>query len=291
LSAVQRAVAALSEALGAQVHLHGHRPVGGGSVAEALRLDTDHGPFFMKAHGGPGALFSAEAAGLAALAQAGPGLVVPGVLAHADPGPEGPGFLVLEWLAPGPAPDPEVVGRGLARLHRLTSSRGFGFERDTYCGGTLQPNGWSATWIDFYRERRLGHQLRLLVDAGRLDAATRRRGERLLARLEDRLDGPPEPPALIHGDLWSGNLMATARGPALVDPSVAYAHREAELGMMTLFGGFSPAVFAAYQEAWPLAPGWRARGPLYELYHVMNHATLFGGGYVAQAQAIIARYA
>lgn len=291
MTTLERAVAALAARLQGPVEVASHRAVGGGCISEALRLETNRGTFFVKLHGGPGALFSAEARGLEALRNSGTSLVVPEVLAFADPTPGRPGFLVLEHLSPGPGPDPVAFGRGLAALHRATSSQGFGFDVDTYCGATLQPNPWTSAWVPFYREHRLGHQLRLLVDAGRFGAADTKRAEALLDHLEDRLAGPEEPPALLHGDLWSGNLLATAGGPALIDPAAYYGHREAELGMMTLFGGFSPRSYAAYEEAYSLAAGWRARNPLYELYHVMNHATLFGGGYVAQALSIIRRYA
>ena len=292
MTVLDRVAEALSARLGAPVRILGHRALGGGCVNEALRLETDHGPFFVKSHGAPSALFSAEARGLTALRNADCGLVVPEVLAFEDPRPGAAGFLALELLPLGASEDPDAaLGRGLAHLHRATSGRGFGFEVDTYCGATVQPNPWTAGWLDFYRERRLGHQLRLLVDAGHFGAAARKATERLLGRLEDRLAGPDEPPALVHGDLWSGNRLETARGPALIDPAAYYAHREAELGMMTLFGGFSARVYAAYEEAAPLAPGWRSRTPLYALYHVMNHATLFGGGYVDQALGIIRRYA
>ncbi|MCA9549633.1 MAG: fructosamine kinase family protein [Myxococcales bacterium] len=292
MTTLDRAMAALSARLGLdEVHVLGTARLGGGCVAEALRVDTDQGAFFVKMHEGEGSMFSAEAAGLTALAEVGTRLVIPEVLAHADPAPGKPGFLVLEHLPAGDTTDMAAFGHGLAQLHRATSDRGFGFEVDTYCGATRQPNRWCADWLAFYRDHRIGHQLRLLVDAGRFGADDEKLTDRLMGRLEERLAGPEEPPALIHGDLWSGNLMSTTRGPALIDPSVAYAHREAELGMMTLFGGFGARAFSAYEEVYPLDPSWRERNPLYELYHVMNHATLFGGGYVEQALGIIRRYA
>lgn len=128
--------------------------------------------------------------------------------------------------------------------------------------------------------------------AGLLGSAEQQRAMRLATSLERWLDEPVEGPALIHGDLWSGNLHSSPSGqPALIDPAVYYGHREAELGMMLLFGGFSARTFAAYHETWPLEPGWRERMPIYQLYHVLNHLNLFGGAYHAQAIAIVNRFA
>jgi fructosamine-3-kinase len=285
--------AALAEALDRPVAVRATTPLGGGCIHNALRLDTSAGPYFAKWQPRPPAgLFGSEADGLAALADSPTTLTIPRPLAWSDGEPGQAAFLVTEWLDPGrPGPGfDRQLGEGLAALHRATAEA-FGFHRDGYCGLTPQPNGWLADWLDFYRERRLEHQLRRAVDGGRLDSGERRLFGRLLERLDDRLAGPAEPPALIHGDLWSGNLLVAADGgPALVDPAAYFAHREAELGMMTLFGGFGPAVYEAYDEAWPLAAEWRERNGLYQLYHVLNHLNLFGEAYRASAVALARRY-
>lgn len=268
----------------ASLRVRGTAPLGGGLHA-AGRLETTAGAFFAKwSDGGPADQFVAEAAGLEAMAAAGSGLAVPRVIAAAAPAAGVPGFLVLEFLEPGPGDD-EALGRGLAALHRASDAR-FGFPRTTYCGGTPQDNRPCDDWPAFYRERRL----QPLLDALRLAGGERAPFERLAGRLPE-LVASDEPPALIHGDLWSGNVLSTRRGPALVDPSCAYAAREMEFGITTLFGGLSPRAWAAYLEAWPLAAGWRERNPLYQLYHLLNHALLFGGGYLAQAAAIARRFA
>ncbi|MCB9526757.1 MAG: fructosamine kinase family protein [Myxococcales bacterium] len=282
---------AVRAALGTPV-IHA-QPVSGGSINAAARLDTAAGPVFLKwnAHPIPDQ-FEREAAGLQALADAGSGLRVPRPLHAARPQGDAPGFLLLEWLPEGrrAADFDERLGVGLAALHRATAPR-FGFDADTYCGATPQPNGWRDDWLEFYRDQRLGHLLRLAVDHRGVPGAERRAFERLLTRLPEWLATDPEPPALIHGDLWAGNVHVAPDGaPGLIDPAVSYSHREAELGMMALFGGFGSRTWAAYEAAWPLQPGWRERLPLYTLFHVLNHYVLFGGPYGPQAWATVRRF-
>ncbi|MCA9707339.1 MAG: fructosamine kinase family protein [Myxococcales bacterium] len=198
------------------------------------------------------------------------------MLAHG----EDPPFLALELLEPGPpAPDhDEALGRGLAALHRAAPPT-FGLDHDNFIARLPQENT-PDDWPRFYWERRLEPQLRRAERAGLVDAALRRRFDALAARLPERC-GPPEPPARLHGDLWSGNCMTDDAGaPVLVDPAVYGGHREIDLAMMQLFGGFSARVFAAYDEAWPLDPGWRERVPLYQLYPLLVHVNLFGAGYL-----------
>jgi fructosamine-3-kinase len=262
--------------------------VGGGCIHEAARLVTRAGEFFAKWNAAaPPDLFPSEARGLQALRDAtGAELSIPRVIAASGPAGGDPGFLILEFLAParGSARDDERLGRGLAAVHRARSPR-FGFPCATYCGATRQENAACDTWAEFYAARRL----RPLLEALGLRGEERRAFDRLIERLPAIL--PPEAaPSLIHGDLWSGNVLATERGPALVDPSCAYADREMEFGITTLFGGLPPRAWAAYEEAWPLPRGWRERNPLYQVYHLLNHAALFGGGYLAQARSATRRY-
>jgi len=285
--------AALGDALDGPVHIEKTRPVGGGCISSAARLGTSRGTWFVKWNASPlPEMFSREAEALCAMRASGTSLAIPEPVAWQDAAGGEPGFLVTSWLEPGrrQAGFEEALGRGLAELHRAGAER-FGFDHDNYCGATTQPNGWLGRWPDFYRERRLGHQLRLAVDAGRVSRGERRHYERLLGRLDDLVGGDGERPALIHGDLWGGNLHVASDGsPAIIDPAAYYAHREAEAGMMLLFGGFGPRVFDAYEEAWPLPAGWRERVPLYTLYHLMNHLNLFGGGYGAQALSVVRRF-
>jgi fructosamine-3-kinase len=281
----------LTAALGQGVHISQRTPLSGGDISRVERIVTSAGVFVLKSQRAHiPALFRAEADGLTALRGSGTSLRVPRVIVCADADPS---FLVIEDLGCGrPGTDfDERVGRGLAALHRARMTR-YGFTRDGFCGATTQPNPWRDRWIDFYRDARLGHQVSLARSAGLLSVEDARQFERLLTRLSALLDEPPEGPALIHGDLWSGNLLVADDGaPALVDPAAYFAHREAELGMMTLFGAFSSRVYDAYAESYPLAAGWRDRNPLYQLYHLMNHLNLFGTGYRRQVMQIVERYA
>ncbi len=283
----------LSTSLGDAVRIQKRSTLRGGCISHAERLHTGHGDFFFKwSPDTPQDLYVQEAAGLRALGASRTPLTVPTVIACSAPRGKRPGYLILEYLPPEPVPRnfETQLGAGLATLHRQ-SGPAFGFEHSNHCGETSQPNAWTENWIDFYRTNRLGHQIELARNAKLLDLCHVRHFERLLARLDDLLAGPQEPPALIHGDLWSGNVYATTRGRiALIDPAAYYGHREAELGMMTLFGGFGERTYTSYNENYPLAKGWRQRNPLYQLYHLLNHANLFGGGYVAQSLAVVRRY-
>jgi len=276
-------VPALEAALGSAVVAW--EGVSGGDINAAHEaLLADGRWVFVKSNReAPAGMFEAEARGLDWLGQA-HALRVPEVLA------QGPDYLVLERIRPGRRePDfDDLLGRGLAELHR-TGAPSFGLDHDNFIGRLAQSNQPLATWAEFYRERRLLPQLRLAVDEQRTSAAMRRGFDGLLAQLEV-LVGPPEPPARLHGDLWGGNAMVDEQGlPCLIDPAVHGGHREIDLAMMRLFGGFPPRVFSAYQEAFPLPPGHEARVPLYQLYFLMVHLNLFGGSYVASVEHALAR--
>jgi fructosamine-3-kinase len=273
--------AELERALGARVTRA--QPVAGGDINEAFAVElADGGRVFVKAHrAAPAGMFEAEARGLAWLAEAG-ALRVPRVLCV---GSGASAFLALEFLeSRAPQPDfDEKLGRGLAALHRAAPA-GFGLEHDNFIGSLPQLNRARATWVDFFREQRLGVQLELARKNLRTSSAMERGFERLFQRLPE-LVGPAEPPARLHGDLWGGNLhIGPAGEPCLIDPAVYGGHREIDLAMMKLFGGFSARVFSAYAEAFPLAPGHAERVQLYQLYPLMVHVNLFGGGYVGSVE-------
>ncbi len=280
--------ATLRDSLGSNFTLKSTRPLSGGDICSAYLLDSSDGHFFVKQH--QYLDFSIEADGLTRLTEAKSGLRVPMVIAHQDSIGSQPGFLVLEFIESGPkaADFDERFGRGLAQLHKQSHEKGFGYPMDTYCGATCQPNEFNNSWVEFYGQHRLGYLLNKL--RSELSKSQQKLSQSFFERLPQLLDAS-QPPSLIHGDLWSGNLMSDENGrPTLIDPACYFAHREAELGMMRLFGGFSNSVYAAYEEVWPLPEGAEERNPIYQLYHLLNHACLFGGGYLNQACAVMQRY-
>jgi protein-ribulosamine 3-kinase len=254
----------------------------GGCIHRVWRVTLGSGAqVFAKANAeAPADTFVCEAAGLRALA-AGGELRVPRVLAVGAA--SGTPFLVLEHIETG-RPGPSFAadfGRQLAAHHLATRHPRCGLDHDNYLGATPQPNGWMEDWCTFWRERRLGYQLELARRRGLADPELTRLGERLMARLDEWLAAvPDEVPCLLHGDLWGGNyLVGPAGEPVVLDPAVYYGHREADLAMTRLFGGFDRAFYAAYQERWPLPPASEQRLAIYELYHLLNHLNLFGLGY------------
>jgi fructosamine-3-kinase len=266
-------------------------PLAGGEIHEAYGAELADGRrVFIKSSErvSPG-MFAAEARGLEWLREARV-LRIPEVVAVADAGAEEPRFLVLEYLDPGPrAPGfDETLGRGLAAMHRF-GAPSFGLDHDNFIGRLEQPNAPGPDWPNFYREQRLEAELRRAADRGRADARLRRDFELLFARLS-ALVGPAEPPSRLHGDLWGGNLHVDEHGlPCLIDPAVYGGHREVDLAMMRLFGGFGRRVFEAYEEAWPLAPGAEARIPLYQLYPLLVHLNHFGGSYASSIAGALAQ--
>lgn len=280
-SALQQAV---GRALGAEVT--GSRPLGGGDINDAHAVELSDGRrVFVKVNdGAPRTMFPAEARGLDWLREA-EALRIPQVLAVSSVDGEEPPFLVLELLEPGRRVSgfDEELGRGLAALHRH-GAPGFGLDHDNFIGSLHQTNTPAEDWPTFYRARRLEPMLRRASDDGLVSRAMREGFDELFGRLES-VAGDAEPPARLHGDLWGGNLHVDEGGrPCLIDPAVHGGHREMDLAMMQLFGGFGARVFDAYDEAWPLTAGWRERVPLYQLYPLLVHVNLFGSGYVGSVE-------
>ena len=264
--------------------------VHGGDVASSWRLELgDRRIVFAKTHpSAPPAFFSTEAAGLRWLGE--PGAVpVPEVLAVSD-GP--PNYLVLEWVDEGHArPDTETaLGRSIAALHRAGATS-FGREDRRTTGSRALPNEPCATWPEFYATQRLLPLARLAADANALDRAAIAGLERVAGVL-DRFPGSDEPPARLHGDRWAGNRLVARDGRSwLIDPAAHGGHREFDLAMMRLFGGFGADAFAAYMEDVPLAEGWQDRVALHQIAPLVVHAIKFGGGYAGAAARAIAQYA
>jgi protein-ribulosamine 3-kinase len=262
-------------------------PVGGGSINQAFRLEDGKGErYFLKVNDARHhPMFIAEAAGLDALA-ATDTLRVPRTITHGIAGDQG--YLVLQYLELGSRGNARFLGEQLAALHRCTADQ-FGFAGDNFIGTTLQPNARTNDWIGFWRQHRLGFQLTLAANngyGGRLQSL----GEKLMEVLPAFFAGYTPQPSLLHGDLWGGNHAFLPDGtPAIFDPAAYYGDRECDLAMTELFGGFPENFYAAYRAIWPLDPGYATRRDLYNLYHILNHANLFGGGYATQAEQMMQR--
>lgn len=264
-------------------------PVSGGCINQAYRIEDALRRFFVKLNR-PDTLFmfAAEQAGLEEIRRTGT-LQVPTPVccgsnaAHA--------WLVMEYLpvkSSGTKQGAILLGKGLAAMHDVTADR-FGWVRHNTIGTTLQVNDFSADWVGFWREHRLGYQLQLARDNG-YDGKLQSLGAQLAERIGVFFTGRHIVPSLLHGDFWSGNYGFDLAGrPVVFDPAVYYGDREADIAMTELFGGFPEYFYAAYREASPLDIGYAIRKNLYNLYHILNHLNLFGGSYLDQAEKMIAR--
>jgi fructosamine-3-kinase len=264
-------------------------PISGGSINQAVKLYYGDQPFFLKwnhANRFPG-MFEAEANGLRLLRSAGNIFIPETIGTGAD---NHHGFLLLEYVKTGnPTKDFwAAFGHQLGALHQHTNKL-FGLDHDNYIGSLVQQNKQTHDWAEFYAEQRLIPQYKTALKQGMFDNTFIRNFEKLLLRLPDLF--PVESPSLLHGDLWSGNYLCNAEGNAvLIDPAVYYGHREMDLAMTRLFGGFQAGFYAAYNEIYPLETGWKNRVELCQLYPLLVHVNLFGGGYVSQVKQLVNYY-
>lgn len=266
--------------------LEGWQGVAGGDINRAWRVQCGDRPLFVKGNRPELAwMFEAEARALEEIAASGT-VRVPGVIALVRSAAGS--ALVLEHLALGPLDESARarLGARLAAMHRVRGPR-YGWRMDNTIGSTLQPNAGREDWIAFFRDQRLGHQLDVAENSGRggelLDEA-----RRLCMLLPGLFDGYRPQPSLLHGDLWGGNAAMDADGePVIYDPATYWGDRETDIAMTELFGGFGRAFRDAYESAWPLDAGYGRRRVLYQLYHVLNHMNLFGGGYEARARQMV----
>lgn len=264
-------------------------PVGGGCINHAQAITTDKDRYFVKYnHAGryPG-MFEAEAQGMQVLKEAGE-LSVPGVIGTGHANDQA--FLILEYIDSRPQETNfwEHFGRGLAKLHKHTNPH-FGLNHSNYIGSLPQSNAFSESWTDFFINERIGPQLRLSRESGKTDRELEKMFERLFARLNEFF--AEEPPALLHGDLWSGNYMSGNRGEAvIIDPAVYFGHRYMDLGMSKLFGGFSADFYRAYHAEYPLNANWQTGTEIANLYPLMVHVNLFGGGYLGSVKSVLKRF-
>lgn len=280
----------LAEKLGQASTIQQAKPVHGGSINDAFRLETEAGAFFLKINRADQfpSLFASEVRGLDLLRHSAE-LRVPNLLAQGEL--EDTTFLLMEYI---PSVEEEAhdfqarFGRSLAKLHRHTHSH-FGLDHENHIGPLPQVNTPHLDWAEFLVDCRFGPLVRMARDNGRIHPGDVIRFERLYAKLQDLV--PPELPALLHGDLWKNNYIPASSGEAvLIDPALYYGHREMDLAMTKLFGGFGPDFYAAYDEEEPLEPGWEERVDLCNLYPLLVHLNLFGGSYADRVGSVLRRY-
>lgn len=285
--------AALATHFGSTARLSNVRPIAGGCISHAAQLRTTSGAQAFLKYGAqrefPLGIFAAEARSLTVLLDTGV-VRVPSVIAASDTDDASFTWLLLEWLEPGrmTAPSWEKLGRSLARLHRCNHDS-CGWFTANFIGSLPQSNEWTAGWPEFWRDQRIIPQLEMAAHSGALRAAERARIDALLDQIDELLQGDDKHrPSLLHGDLWSGNVHAAVTGePALIDPASYYGHREVDLAMAALFGGFDRRFFEAYDEVWVRAPGHERRRLVYQLYYLLVHVNLFGRSYLAGTMSVV----
>lgn len=283
--------AVLAEQLGAPVEQA--RSVHGGDINQAAQFRSGGVRYFVKWNtSAPPTMFPTEAHGLQLLADANE-IRVPAVIAQGGADGACPAYLVLEWVETGSkrgsGDTMELFGAALAELHRHTAES-HGLDRDNFIGRLPQPNQQTASWTDFYRDQRIGFQMALARQKRRLPQHREDLLTRLMERLPELLDDEAMIPSLLHGDLWGGNYLVDAQGEAvLIDPAVCYGHREMDLAMSELFGGFSSSFYHAYHTAYP-AHGYSERRTLYQLYYILVHLNLFGESYGGRVDSMTTHY-
>jgi len=279
----------LSEKYKSQIEIKNISVVSGGSINETFTISTNAGKFFVKKNSASlyPEMFEREARGLQLLS--GKSLLkVPEVIATGQS--ENTAFLILEHIESGKRGSGfwNQFAEGLAQLHKNSADH-FGLDHDNYIGSLHQSNKKHDNWIDFFRTERLEKQVKLARDQGRMGNAVVNAFEHFYLKLPDIF--PAEPPALIHGDLWGGNYMVNGNGEAtIIDPAVYHGHREMDLGMSQLFGGFDNELYEAYHRYFPLEEGWQERMDYCNLYPLMVHVNLFGGGYLHSVQSILRKF-
>jgi fructosamine-3-kinase len=274
----------ISRVTGEKFQTQQRRSVSGGCINQGYAVSNSETTYFVKLNqASQVAMFEAEMLGLKQM-YATNTIRVPKPICWGTAGDSG--YIVLEWLEIGNGNTKSwaEMGRKLAEMHKATSQKGFGWEMNNTIGSTPQINTWTADWVEFYCKHRLGYQFQL----------ARRRGgnfpkqDELLAVIPELLAQHEVQPSLVHGDLWGGNAGCTVSGePVIFDPATYYGDREVDIAMTELFGGFPAAFYQGYNEAFPLNAGYENRKILYNLYHILNHFNLFGGGYGSQANRMI----
>ncbi len=286
---IQAICAGISSSTGNSFLLKSYTTVGGGDINEAFKLSGECGrEYFLKLNRvGQLKMFVAEAEGLEELAKA-KVIRVPMPICYGETDIHA--YIVIEYISllGASANGGTLMGQQLARLHQSGSDgRGYGWHRDNTIGSTPQLNAWSANWVDFLRQQRLGYQLDLAAKRG-ASSDLLEKVQLLLKGLDFYFESYQPEPSLLHGDLWSGNAAFSEFGePVIYDPAVYFGDRETDIAMTELFGGFSEDFYSAYEQVWPLDSGYPRRRDIYKLYHILNHFNMFGGGYASQAENIV----
>jgi len=280
---------ALINQLGFNIELNSTQSVGGGDINKAYHLNTSVGDFFVKKNSASRFphMFQKEAQGLKILADADE-ILVPEVITFGEE--DDVAFLVLKFIKSSGKSENfwDDFGKRLANIHQHTNDH-FGLDHDNYIGSLHQSNRKHDNWSDFFREERLDFQVKMARDHGNAGNDTVRAFERFYRKLDEIF--PVEAPSLIHGDLWGGNYMINEKGEAvIIDPAVYYGHREMDMGMSKLFGGFSADFYVAYNQQYPLENGWQERLDYCNLYPLMVHVNLFGGGYLNSVKSILRNF-
>jgi len=269
------------------IKLQSYRAVGGGCINQAIQLKTDDGHLFLKyTSASESTMFDAEAKGLQVLMKSSK-LKIPEVLGSGTI--DGKSYLLLEWIESGHASINfwKIFGDGLAKLHKTTAKH-FGLDHSNFIGRLSQSNRYHENWYEFFINERLTPQLKMAHDRGLVDRRILTDFELLFPKLETLI--PEEPPALIHGDLWSGNFLTDEHSkPVLIDPAIHYGHRETELAFTHLFGGFDSIFYETYQDCYPLEKGFGERIDIHNLYPLLVHVNLFGTSYLSGIKQTLQR--
>lgn len=285
---IEKLVACLPEKTGCEGRIEAVQPVGGGSINAAYRFVFSGNTYFIKVNSAKELplLFNLEASALMELRSAST-LLVPAVVLYGQVQEEQ--FLLLENLEERPE-TPEYfyeLGKGLALLHKNTGKE-FGWKEDNYIGSLGQENTFCLDWNEFFVTRRLEPLIKMAIDTRHLTPSTMKNFDDLFKSFPEIF--PKEPPALLHGDLWSGNKMNTVGGPGIFDPAIYYGHREVDISMTKLFGGFTRDFYLGYNECSPLEKGWEERTDVFNLYPLLVHVNLFGGSYAQDVMRVLKRF-
>lgn len=271
---------------GQPFNLERQHSIGGGCINSAFCMEGGGEKYFIKLNQADKLdMFQAESDGLQELQKA-EAIRVPKPICSGVS--QSQSYIVMEYIPSGGGKKNvmQAFGQQFVNLHRCTQEN-FGWVRNNTIGATTQINDPCEDWLEFWRKHRLGFQLDLAAH-NRASSGLLRKGEQLLSDMESFFSGYAPTPSLLHGDLWSGNYSISDAGePVIFDPAVYFGDREADLAMTELFGGFSADFYAAYNDAWPIDPGYKVRKTFYNLYHIINHFNMFGGGYGSQAEGML----